>query len=129
MRSRVIRTVPLIFLLAACAEASAEVTSLSCSGASRTIQSGVPTRKERWTFSLIVDVHKKTVTVNDLPPVPIMGDTSKNTIVFKKSPEMSNYGVSTGTLNRLTGATRVHMIMQDGLQIVIATCKAARKML
>jgi len=84
--------------------------------------------KKPWTFSLIIDIDKKTATVNDLPPVPIMGDTSKNIIVFMASRQTSNYGVSSGTLNRLTGATRIHII-EDGLQILIGTCKPARKLL
>jgi hypothetical protein len=123
-----IRILPLIFLLVLCAEVSAEVASLSCSGTVRAIRAGMSMPKKPWTFSLIIDIDKKTATVNDLPPVPIMGDTSKNIIVFMASRQTSNYGVSSGTLNRLTGATRIHII-EDGLQILIGTCKPARKLL
>jgi hypothetical protein len=122
-----IRMLPLIFLLAICAEAKAELASLSCSGTFRAIRAGVSTPEEPWTFSLIVDVDKKTVTVNDLPSVPILGDATENTIAFMASRETSDYGVSTGTLNRITGATQIHII-QDGLQILTGTCKAARKL-
>jgi hypothetical protein len=66
--------------------------------------------EEPWTFALIVDTDKKIVTVQDYEPVPIGGDASKNTIVFVASPATNIYGVSSGTLNRLTGAASIHII-------------------
>jgi hypothetical protein len=79
-----------------CAEVSVEVASLSCSGTVRAIRAGMSMPKKPWTFSLIIDIDKKTATVNDLPPVPIIGDTSKNIIVFMASRQTSNYGVRAG---------------------------------
>ena len=121
-----IRTLPLVFLQLLCAEARAEVVSLSCSGTLHVIRTGVPTPEEPWMSALIVDTDRKTVTVDDWPSVPFFGDTSKNTIVFSPSPP-SDYGVSSGTLNRITGETSIRII-KEGLQIINGTCKPARKL-
>ena len=81
------------------------------------------TPEEQWTFALKVDTDRKTIIVDDWPSVPFLGDTPTNTMPSKPS----DYGVSTGTLNRITGETRVHII-NDGLQILRGTCKPARKL-
>jgi hypothetical protein len=121
-----IRTLPLVFLQLLCAEATrAEVVSLSCSGTSR-----VTAKPEQpWTFALIVDTDRKTVTVDDWPSVPFLEDPSKNVIAFWPNPPRE-YGVSTGTLNRITGETSIHIlpVSEGGLQIIRGTCKPARKL-
>jgi hypothetical protein len=125
--SLLIRILPLMFLHLASAEANAEVVSLACLGTSR-----VPfaSPEEHWTFVLKVDLDRRTVTVNDLPSVPFFGDSEKDTVVFIASPPSSQPGVSSGSLNRLTGAVRVHIIIDEGgqLQIVTGTCKPATKL-
>lgn len=115
-----------IFVLV-CAEAYAEPVTLACSGTLRALRGGVSSPEEPWTFALIVDTDKKIVTVQDYEPVTIAGDASKNTIVFMASPTTNIYGVSSGTLNRLTGAASIHII-NDGLQIIDGICKPARKL-
>jgi hypothetical protein len=96
------------------------VTPLSCAGTLR-----IPHKdaEEPWTFSLIIDTDKKTVTLDDYAPVELLGDTSGNTVVFKSSIP-SDGGVSFGTLNRATGQARV-VILKDGVHIISGICKPA----
>jgi hypothetical protein len=83
----------------------AEVTYLSCSG---TIRAGLPKERssdETWMLSLVVDTDKETITVDDHEPVQLSGG-SKNVLTFM-SAAPTQEGVSTGTLNRITGKARV----------------------
>jgi hypothetical protein len=64
--------------------------------------------------------------VDDYNPVRMLEDTTKNTVVFMPSPP-SDFGVSTGTLNRITGEASIHII-RDALQIIRGICKSARKL-
>jgi hypothetical protein len=111
-----------IFVLTS-GEACAESVSLSCSGTLRVLQAGVSSPV---TFALVVDADNKIVTVADYEPVPIVGDAFKSTLVFTASPPTNIYGVSSGTLNRLTGAASIHII-DDGLQIITGICKPPRR--
>jgi hypothetical protein len=118
--------IALIFILTLPPEAKAQVTQLACSGTLRVISAGVSSPEEPWTFSIIIDTDKKTVTVDDYNPVRLLEDTTKNTVVFMPSPP-SDFGVSTGTLSRITGEVSIHII-RDGLQIIRGICKSARKL-
>jgi hypothetical protein len=112
--------IALIGVLTLTPEANAQVTPLSCAGTLR-----IPHKdaEEPWTFSLIIDTDKKTVTLDDYAPVELLGDTSGNTVVFKSSIP-SDGGVSFGTLNRATGQARV-VILKDGVHIISGICKPA----
>jgi hypothetical protein len=104
---------------------AAEPAYLSCSGTLRVARGGSSSPEEPWTLSLVIDTDKKTVTVDDYTPVQLLAD-EKNRVVFMPRPA-SGYGVSTGTLNRITGEASIHII-KDGLQIFRGTCKPARKL-
>ena len=104
---------------------AAEPTYLSCSGTTYVISAARPSPEEPYTVSLIIDRDKKTVTVGDYPPVKLLSD-EKNAVVFMPSPP-SDFGVSTGTLNRITGEASIHII-REGLQVFRGTCKLARKL-
>jgi hypothetical protein len=75
---------------------------------------------------ITIDTDRKTIMVDDYDSVPFLGESSKNTIAFMPSTP-SDFGVSTGTLNQVTGETSVHII-RDGLQILSGMCKPARKL-
>jgi hypothetical protein len=93
------------------------------------IRGGVSTPEEPWSFSLIIDTDKKTAKVDDYEPVELFGDSSRNTVVFMPpGTRTGNYGVSTGTLNRLTGETSINIIRDDGLRITRGICKSARRL-
>jgi hypothetical protein len=114
--------IALIGALTLTPEAKAQVTTLSCEGTVR-----IPHRdaEEPWTFSLIIDTDKKTITVDDYAPVELLGDTSGNTVVFRSSTPRE--GVSFGTLDRVTGQARV-VILKDGVHIISSICKPAKKL-
>jgi hypothetical protein len=116
----------LIFILTLPPEVKAQVTQLACSGTLRVIRAGISSPEEPWTFALIIDIDKKTVTVDDYEPVQLFGDSSQNTVAFMPSTP-SNFGVSTGTLNRITGEASIHII-RDGLRIMRGICESARKL-
>jgi hypothetical protein len=118
----IVKTLAVMFIQLIYAEASAEVATLSCSGTLRVIRAGVSTPEEQWTFAPIVDTDRKTVTVDDWPSVPFLGDTSTNTIAFMPS-KPSDYGVSTGTLNRITGETSI-LIIKTGCKYSTAHASA-----
>jgi len=120
----ILRCVVALSFITPCLEARAEVTYLSCSGTLRMIRAGVSSLVEPWTFSLTVDMERKTIAVDDYEPVPFF-DTSRDTIGFWPSTR-ADFGVSTGTLHRITGETSIHII-KDGLQILTGICKPAPK--
>ena len=79
-------------------------------------------------FSLAVDLAAGTVTVGDYEPVPIVSDQN-DTVVFMAKLEWTK-GVSTGTLNRITGKASMHIIplTGKGLYTFNGTCKPAAKL-
>jgi hypothetical protein len=79
-------------------------------------------------YSLAVDLAAGTVTVGNYEPAPIVGDRN-DTVVFMAKPEWT-VGVSTGTLNRITGEASIHIIplTGKGLHIFEGTCKPAAKL-
>ena len=116
--------IALIGALTLTPEAKAQVTQLACSGTIRVVAGGISSPEEPWSFSVIIDMDKKSVTVNDYEPVEL--DRSGNTVTFLASPR-SNYGVSTGTLNRITGEASIRIIKDDGLWVTRGICKPAEK--
>jgi hypothetical protein len=112
--------IALIGVLTLTPEANAQVTTLSCAGTLRTPHKDA---EEPWTFSLTFDMDKKTVTLDNYAPVELLGDTSGNTVVFRASTP-SDWGVSFGTFNRVTGHARV-VILKDGVHIISGICKPA----
>jgi hypothetical protein len=112
----------LVLALPGCMD-TAPVT-VACSG---TLHGG-PDGALPWTFSVVVDTEKKVVTVGNYLPAPIAGDASKDTIVFMAAqPSSDEYGFSSGTLNRITGAASMH-IMNGGPRVFNGTCKPATKL-
>jgi hypothetical protein len=110
-----------------CLEARAEVFYLPCSGTVRMIRAGISSPEQSSTFSLSVDLERKTIIVDDHEPVPLVGDPSTSPLVFGLSPS-TTFGVRSGTLNRVTGTASVHII-KDGLQVLNGICKPARQVL
>jgi len=117
----------LIFVLSLPPEATAQVTNLSCIGTLRVIRQGVSLPEEPWTFSVIMDTDKKTVTLEDYEPVPLFEDISRNTVVLMPSIPIE-WGVSTGTLNRVTGQASIN-ILKDGLYMIRGICNPGRKLI
>jgi hypothetical protein len=75
---------------------------------------------------MAIDMEARTVTVDGFDTVPMLGDTSSETVAFMAQPA-SLAGVSTGTVNRTTGAAQVHIISQiDGLLVFRGVCKPAQ---
>jgi hypothetical protein len=123
----VLRWVVALNFIMPCLEARAEVTDLSCSGTVRMIRVGISSTEQPSTFSLSLDLERKTIIVDDYEPVPLVGDPSTSPIVFGPSPP-TTFGVRSGSLNRVTGTASVHII-KDGLQVLNGICKPARKLL
>jgi hypothetical protein len=119
--------IALIGALTLTPEAKAQVTQLACSGTIRVVAGGISSPEEPWSFSVIIDMDKKSVTVNDYEPVELLGGPSANTVAFLAS-QGSNYGVSTGTLNRITGEASIRIIKHDGLWVTRGICKPAKKL-
>ena len=86
------------------------------------------TTANKYGLSLAIDMNARSVTVEGHEPVPIMGDAKGDTVVFIADPG-TIAGVSTGTLNRITGAASIHIISpMEGLRIFEGTCKQAQKL-
>ena len=122
----VLRWVVALSFITPCLEARAEVTYHSCSGTVRMIRVGILSPEQASTFSVSVDMARKTIIVDDYEPVPLVGNPSINPIVFGLFPQ-TTVGVRSGTLNRVTGTASVHII-KDGLQVLHGICKPARKL-
>ena len=114
-----------IALMLVCSEAMAEVTYLSCSGT--IIRARIPkelSSEEQWALSLIVDSDGETITVDDHEPVKLSGG---NVLTFM-SADPTQEGVSTGTLNRITGKASINIIDPNlGLLMFAGICKKAQK--
>jgi hypothetical protein len=115
--------IALISALTLTPEAKAQVTTLSCAGTLR-----IPHKdaEEPWTFLLTIDMDKKTVTLDNYTPVELVGDNSGNTVAFRASTP-SDWGVSFGTFDRVTGQARM-VILKDGVHIISGICKPAKKL-
>jgi hypothetical protein len=67
------------------------------------------------------------VTLSCSGTVRVLQGGSKDTIVFITESPANNYGVSSGTLNRITGAVSVH-IKDGGLRILTGACKPTHRL-
>src|SRR5262245_29830023 len=56
--------------------AAAEFTYFSCSGTVRIVHLGIFSPEQPSTFSLSVDLERKTIVVDDYEPMPLVGDPS-----------------------------------------------------
>jgi hypothetical protein len=117
-----IRRLALILALTLCAEAKAEIVPLSCDGTifPETVQQ---------TFVLLVDTDKKTVAVGNYEPSPFI-DASSSFIDFEAAsitedpPHATKSGVSSGSLNRITGEVIIRIFNDGGgLSLFSGTCK------
>jgi hypothetical protein len=103
--------------------ARAEEVLLSCWGTVELIQQSkqVNPVDERSSLAVVVDVAKKTITINGIN-WSIAGDASRETIV-SMDPDKGSL-----TLNRITGAVSVHFIEYNGLKRFYGECKPAQKL-
>jgi hypothetical protein len=123
----VLRWVVALSFITPCLEARADVTYHSCSGTVRMISVGILSPEQPSTFSLSLDLERKTIIVDDYEPVPLVSNPSTNPIVFGLFTQ-TTFGVRSGTLNRVTGTASLHII-KDGLHVLNGICKPARKLL
>jgi hypothetical protein len=86
---------------------------------------------EEYTTALTIDLQARTVTVGSWGTVPILGDADGDTVAFMKDKNDKNSiaEVSTGTVNRITGAVSVQIITYaDGLYRFYGRCQPAQRM-
>jgi hypothetical protein len=117
----------LTLVLTLCTEARAEVVALSCAGT-------IFPEKVQQTFVLLVDTDKKTVTVGKYEPSPFI-DASSSFIDFQAvsitadPPHATKSGVSSGSLNRITGEVIIRIFNDDGsLSLFSGTCEKTQKL-
>jgi hypothetical protein len=105
---------------------AADPVHLACNGGMRVVNANNVVA-ENYTVSLAIDLQAGTLTVDGYEPVQIVDDRG-DTVVFEAKPETKT-GVSTGTLNRITGAASIHIIKSTrGLHIFEGTCKRGEKL-
>jgi hypothetical protein len=105
--------------------ASANPVLLSCGGK---MTATIRDTSEDYTIALTIDLDARTVTVGSYGTVPILGDPNGDTVAFM-TDKKNIYGVSTGTINRLTGVASVHITtLTDGLYKFYGICKPAQKL-
>jgi hypothetical protein len=118
-----IRRLGLILALTLCAEAKAEVVPLSCAGT-------IFPEKLQQTFVLLVDTDKKTVAVGNYEPSAFI-DASSSFIDFEAAsitadpPHATKSGVSSGSLNRITGEVIIRIFNDGGA--LVCSAETARK--
>ena len=105
----ILRWVVVLSFIMRCLEVRAEVTYLSCSGTLLT----TTTPEEPWNFSITVDTKRKTIMVDDYEPVPFDENPQSNKVGFTPS-KPTNFGVSGGTLHRITGKAGIHIVGEVG---------------
>jgi hypothetical protein len=111
--------------LAGSAARGSEPVQLSCAGK---MTATVRDVSEDYTISLTVDLTAKTVTAGSYGTVPILDGIDGDTVVFMAN-KGATHGLSSGTLNRITGAVSVHVItLTDGLYKFYGVCKRAQKL-
>lgn len=105
------------FILAAlivAPSARADPIILVCYGEMRTLGlAGIGETPEKYSLPIVIDQQAKTIAVGDYEPLPFSTDPQDNKIGFTAKPG-SNYGVSTGILDRITGAASIHFLPRDG---------------
>jgi hypothetical protein len=121
----VLRTTVFASAFLAFGYARADPVQLSCTGK---MTASVRDVCDDYTIALKVDLLAKTVTAGSYGTVPILGDTDGDTVAFMAT-KGSTAELSSGTLNRITGAVGVHIItFTDGLYRFYGTCKPAQKL-
>lgn len=106
--------------------ARADRVHLACDGEMRVLPTGEV--DEKYVLTLTIDLRARTATVGSYAPVPMSSKSEGDTVVFQAEPD-STYGVSTGTLDRFTGAASIHIItLTHGLYMFHGTCRAAQKL-
>jgi hypothetical protein len=123
----------LFVVIAVCWAASASVFPAHSSGPMQLSCNGKMTAASRrvtedYTIAITVELGAGTVKVGSYGTVPIVGNADGDTLVFMKNKDSLDE-VSTGTLNRITGVTSVHIItLVDGLYLFYGTCKPAQRL-
>jgi hypothetical protein len=102
--------------------AQAQTARLSCEGEVRRQNDG---KTDNDIYLVTIDQAGKAVTVGSWGSASIIGQTDEVlTFVGTESP-----GVSSGSINRFTGAAAIHIItMTDGLYSFYGTCKSATRL-
>jgi hypothetical protein len=114
-----------LFLGLTCSCAQAEPVQLACTGQ---MTAAIRQVTEDSIIALTIDLRAKTATVGGYGTVPILGDSDGDTVVFMTNKN-SIVGVSTGTINRITGVASIHIItLTDGLYMFYGVCKPAQKL-
>jgi hypothetical protein len=106
--------------------ASAEPVHLACVGEVR-LQNASGETVDHDTLSVVIDQTAGTVTVGSRAPVQIMSKPDADALVFQARPG-SREGVSTGTIDRFTGASSIHIIRSDGLYKFYGQCRPAQRL-
>jgi hypothetical protein len=108
--------------------AQGEPLLLVCKGETRVVHGISGEVAEREILSLKVDLEDRAVTAGHYEPVPIVGETTTDTIAFL-APPGSIAGVSTGTLDRATGIASIRMLTPlVGLRSFYGTCTPLPKL-
>jgi hypothetical protein len=109
--------------------AKAEPVTLSCYGEMRMLgRAGVGQPPEKYSMPIVIDQEAKTITVDHYEPLALFGDTQGTEVAFIAKPG-SSYGVSTGLLNRITGAASIHIFpLAGGVLGFEGICKPSKKL-
>jgi hypothetical protein len=113
------------FVLSASSVSLAEPVRFACEGEMSLQNAGGETTEKRL-LSLVIDQAEGTVTVDNYGTVPILGQ-SDEALSFMAKPGARD-GVSTGLINRFTGAAWVHIISPYGLLKFDGRCKPAKRL-
>jgi hypothetical protein len=100
---------------------------LACQGELRARNSGGVTR-ESFALTIRLDMTAKTAKIGDYEVVPVKTVVDKPDSVFFMTAPGGNFGVSTGGLNRYSGALWLHVISNNGLLLYDGSCKPAAKL-
>jgi hypothetical protein len=105
--------------------ALAEPIHLACEG---NMSSPGDDRGESRVISLVIDEAARVVTVHGYAPVSIISEPDSESVIFDADPK-SNFGVSTGSVNRVTGEAQIHIITGTaGLVMFFGRCKPAKRL-
>jgi hypothetical protein len=110
-----------VLALIMCGCAREQPIKLSCTGETWSLGTS-----EKYTALLTVDLKARAVAFEGYKAVPILGDTEKDVLVFTDSKVTD--GVSSGSLNRMTGVVSVRFVFESGLHRFDGICKPAQKL-
>jgi hypothetical protein len=116
--------VAIMVAISGATKAKADPVTLACYGEMRVLgQAGIDQRPWKDSLSIVIDQQAQTITVGNYQPVPLVGNPQDSTVAFVAKPA-SRYGVSTGTLNRITGAASIFILpLNGGLLLFDGICK------